>query len=182
MGLSLRRMALMDQEAVAAVAKWGDLSPVEMEELVSWTGVPVGEIRMTFRGETVGSRSLRNPVMRGCRKCLADDAQRNPGAPLKEMAMRGDWLFRDVTICLEHRLLLTDLWTEETPTRRFEIGARLAEIAPGVYDDLQCDREQEPSGYDLWLAERLRSGTDPTWRRAMRSMLSRQYAACSEPP
>ncbi len=156
-------MAIMDQEAVAAVTKWGNLSPVEMEELLSWTGVPAGEIRMRFRGETFGSRSLRNPVMRGCRKCLAEDAQRNPGTPLKEMAIRGDWLFRDVTICLEHRLLLTDLWTEPTPARRFDIGERLSEIASGLQGDLQCHREHEPSDYDLWLAERLTSGTDPTW-------------------
>ena len=118
---------------------------------------------MRFRGETFGSRSLRNPVMRGCRKCLAEDAQRNPDTPLQEMAMRGDWLFREVTICLEHRLLLTDLWMEQTPARRFDVGARLSEILPDLDRAQATGQERQPSDYDLWLAERLRSGADPTW-------------------
>ncbi|VDC19048.1 TniQ family protein [Pseudogemmobacter humi] len=130
MGVSLRSMAILDEEAVAAVARWAGLNAIEMDELLSRTGVPSGNIRMTFRGQIIGSRALRNPEMRGCRKCLAKDAQRNPDFPLKEMVMRGDWLFRDVTICIEHRTPLEVLWTEHTRAMRFDIGSRLSEIAP----------------------------------------------------
>lgn len=40
--------------------------PQQLGEMLSWTGVQAGNVRMQFRGEIFVSRALRNPVMRGC--------------------------------------------------------------------------------------------------------------------
>jgi hypothetical protein len=70
MGAPFRRLLNQDEEAFDALAGWADLKTGVMAELLSWTGVRAGNVRMEFRGELYVSRALRNPVMRGCPVCL----------------------------------------------------------------------------------------------------------------
>ncbi|WP_283178700.1 hypothetical protein [Gemmobacter sp. 24YEA27] len=44
--------------AVKALAHWGALSDRDLDELLSWTGVPAGNIRMRFRGEVMVSKGV----------------------------------------------------------------------------------------------------------------------------
>ena len=79
------------------------------------------------------------------------------------MAMRGDWQFREVSICIRHKHPLVPLWTEGQPTRRFDIGERLSEIRGAILNgDLDKDY-LEPSAFDYWLDQRLENGQDQTW-------------------
>ncbi|MBQ4827153.1 hypothetical protein J4729_21785 [Leisingera sp. HS039] len=59
--------------ALECLAKWGHLTDIQIEEMPSWTGRICGDARILFSGEIYVSRSLRNPVVRGCPKCLRED-------------------------------------------------------------------------------------------------------------
>lgn len=99
-----------------------------MGELLSWTGVRTGNVRMEFRREFYVSRALRNPVMRGCPICLRNDAAGTVGLAHGAMAMRGNWQLREVTLCVRHGHPLVPLWQASSLSDRFDIGARLSEI------------------------------------------------------
>jgi hypothetical protein len=89
MGATLRQILDGDFGALSSLAYWGGWSSVELETLISWTGEPIGEVRMWFRGEVFVSRALRNPIMRGCPVCLRQDAQHHTGASAEAMACGG---------------------------------------------------------------------------------------------
>lgn len=163
MGVSIRRMLHHEPYALECLAKWGHLTDIQIEEMLSWTGRTCGDARMQFRGEIYISRSLRNPVVRGCPKCLWEDLTA-PDQPLAEtMVMRGDWLFREVSICLQHNHPLVALWDVPRSTDRYDIKKQMNFIhekllAKSLEQDLV-----EPSPYDLWLDRRLECGEDSTW-------------------
>lgn len=163
MGFSFRRMMNCDGEALERLARWGDLSQKRMGVLLSWTGETAGDVRTRFRGETFGSRALRNPVMRGCPACLREDAQAHQGNPLEAMAMRGDWQLREVSLCLRHRQPLVPLWSEPLRKKRFDIGARLQEISEEVLSGALDQPKEDASDYDRWLDNRLFFCSDDSW-------------------
>jgi hypothetical protein len=165
MGAPFKRLLEQDELAFGNVANWAKLAPDTMEELLSWTGTRAGNVRMRFRGELYVSRALRNPVMRGCPACLREDAAGTTGPPHGAMAMRGDWQFREVTLCLRHGRPLVPLWTAAAPRDRFDIGARLREIESNILSGALDQRSQIPSPYDIWLDQRLADGSDTTWFR-----------------
>ena len=165
MGAPFKRLLEQDEYAFGNVADWAKLAPDTMVELLSWTGIRAGNVRMKFRGELYVSRALRNPVMRGCPVCLREDAAGTTGPPHGAMAMRGDWQFREVTLCLRHGHPLVPLWTAATPRDRFDIGARLREIEANILSGALDQRSQAPSPYDIWLNQRLEDGSDTTWFR-----------------
>jgi len=165
MGAPFKRLLEQDELAFGNVANWAKLAPDTMEELLSWTGTRAGNVRMRFRGELYVSRALRNPVMRGCPVCLREDAAGTTGPPHGAMAMRGDWQFREVTLCLRHGRPLVTLWTAAAPRDRFDIGARLREIESNILSGALDQRSQIPSPYDIWLDQRLADGSDTTWFR-----------------
>jgi hypothetical protein len=146
-----------------ALAGWADLDRGTMAELLSWTGVRAGNVRMEFRGELYVSRALRNPVMRGCPVCLREDAARASGPAHAAMVLRGDWQFREVTLCIRHGHPLVPLWQATAPKDRFDIGARLQEIAADILSGALDQPCRPASAYDLWLDRRLEDGTDDTW-------------------
>lgn len=111
MGVSLKRIINHDPEALRCLEKWGGLDKNELNEMLSWSGVSCGDVRMELRGELFGSRAVRNPVMRGCSRCLVEDAEKQSNEPLSAMVMRGEWQLRDAGICLRHRRPLVELWT-----------------------------------------------------------------------
>jgi hypothetical protein len=90
MGFSLKRILNFEDTALHNLSRRGGLADPELEELLSWTGQPLGNVRTSFRGEAFVSRAVRNPKVRGCPVCLQEDANASNGTPLTKMAMRGD--------------------------------------------------------------------------------------------
>lgn len=163
MGGQFRRFLEVDLAAIAALAEWAGLDQRQVRELLSWTGVRAGNVRMEFRGEFFVSRALRNPVVRGCPACLRDDVAGHDEPPAAAMAMRGDWQLREVCVCVRHRHPLVELWRADKPADRYDMVARLSEIANDILSGALDRPAVLPSGYDLWLDGRLQDGRDETW-------------------
>ncbi len=163
MGFSLKKIVQLDEVALDYLTTCSGLTGAEVEELVSWTGKVAGDVRMVFRDEVLGSRSLRNPVIRGCPHCLREDAEIEQIKPLAHMTMRGDWQFREVDLCIKHSHPLVELWERNSLTERYDLSTRFSTIL----DDIQERRLERPrveiSPYDHWLDIRLRTGVDDTW-------------------
>ena len=163
MGAPFKRFLEQAPEAFEALEDWADLDPRQLEELRSWTGVRVGNARMTFRGNVMVSRALRNPIMRGCPVCLREDAAGLAGAARSAMVMRGDWQMREVILCVRHRHPLVPLWTADKLRDRYDFGARLSEIEADILSGALDRGEMTPRAYDHWLDGRLEGGRDDTW-------------------
>ncbi len=163
MGISFTRLLAQDPEAFDALAVWADLGPQQLEEMLSWSGVRVGSVRMTFREEIFVSRALRNPIMRGCPVCLREDAMQSDGLTTAAMVMRGDWQMREANICLRHNHLLIKLWTCDNLRERYDIAKRLSEIGIAIHAGKYDLPDVEPTPYDIWLDGRLQDGRDKTW-------------------
>ena len=160
---AFKRFLRCDPDVVRMLKNWARLSDRDMDEMLSWTGTPLSNLRLQFRGESVISRALRNTVVEGCPDCLREDAEDDPAEPLTQMAMRGDWQMREVTVCLRHNRMLVPLWTENTPLKRFDVQDQLSRILDRIMSgDLDGDR-LIPSDFDRWLDDRLSGRNDPTW-------------------
>lgn len=155
-----------DLNAFGALTHWAGLDMRQMEEMLSWTGVRAGNVRMKFRGELVLSRAVRNPAVRGCPVCLREDALQHDGPSTAAMVMRGDWLFREVNVCVRHNHPLITLWKSEDPRDRNDISARLGEIEEEILSGRLDQEQASPSMYDLWLDARLQDGRDETWLKS----------------
>lgn len=160
---SFNRFLICDPEMIEALSVWARLAPHDTGELLSWTGVRVGNVRLDYRGDTVISRALRNPIVRGCPACLREDAARVPSEPTSAMVMRGDWQLREVSICLRHHMFLVPLWTENRPVRRFDMQFQLRLILDQIMSGQIDGAHVEPSSFDLWLDDRLSGRPDQTW-------------------
>lgn len=163
LGARVRRILDSDREAAMALASWGGLSKGDVDEMMSWTGVPEGEVKMTFRGETLVTRALRNPVLRGCPICLREDAEAHHGDPAEAMAWRGHWQFREIHICLRHQHGLVPLWSRTALYERYDFANRFKEIEGDLIGggfDLPLI---QPTDFERWLDHRLQTGEDPYW-------------------
>ncbi|MDF3606666.1 TniQ family protein [Paracoccus sp. DMF-8] len=160
---SFNRFLNCDPEMIEALSVWARLTPHDTGELLSWTGVRAGNVRLDYRGDTVISRALRNPIVRGCPTCLREDATRAPSEPTSAMVMRGDWQLREVSICLRHHMLLVPLWTEDRPEGRFDMQFQLSLILDRIMSGQLDGAGVEPSSFDLWLDDRLSRRPDQTW-------------------
>lgn len=165
MGAPFKRLLEQDEGAFETLADWAKLTPDVMDELLSWTGVRAGNVRMEFRKELYISRALRNPVMRGCPVCLREDASDRDAPKSAAMVMRGDWQMREMTLCVKHKHPLVPLWKATKLQDRFNIGTRLEEIEGAILSGALDQPEREPSEYDIWLDRRLRGDGDDTWLR-----------------
>jgi hypothetical protein len=163
LGFSIKRFLNLEEDAVRALAGAGGLDAAAVADLLSWTGTGVGDVRMEFRGEVFVSRALRNPRMRGCPVCLREDARGQERTPARAMALRGDWQLREVSLCVRHGHPLVTLWEVGTPAHRYEVAARLNEVAERVLAGGFDAEPVTPSPYDLWLDARLEDGRDATW-------------------
>lgn len=166
MGVPFKEMQKLGAESLARIVRWGRLSPGDLQELLSWTGESIGNVRMRFRNEVFVSRALRNPTVRGCPNCLREDAEQASGNPLEQMFMRGNWQMREATACIRHGHLLVELWQAHKVSDRCDIGQRLTEILPAVLGGELDGPELKTSPYDLWLDQRLDDGRDETWLAA----------------
>jgi hypothetical protein len=163
MGAEFRWFLDLDPTAMEAFAGWAELDPRQVQELLSWTGIPAGNVRMEIRGELFVSRAPRNPVVRGCPVCLRDDAAGYEGPPAAAMAMRGDSQMRQAFVCVRHRHPLLELWRADKPADRYDMVARLSEIEEDLLSGALDRPAVLPSGYDLWLDGRLQDSRDETW-------------------
>lgn len=163
MGFSIKKIINLEEKAVRGLAECGGLTREQIQELVSWTGQAVGDVRMAFRDEIFVSRAVRNPIMRGCPVCLREDAEVDPSRPISRMAMRGDWQLRELNLCIAHQHTLVPLWKNDLPTDRFDFSLRLAAILPAVLEGRLDEPRVTLSPYDLWLSNRLDTGSDDTW-------------------
>jgi hypothetical protein len=162
-GAAFKRLLEQDPEAIEEFASWVGLTTDQKNELLSWTAMRAGEIRMAFRGELFMSRALVNPVMRGCPVCLREDASSCRDKETVAMVMRGDWQLREASVCVRHCHPLVPLW-EAAPLRdRFDIAARLGEIKDDILAGSFDQPTVVPSAYDLWLDRRLSGVVDDTW-------------------
>jgi hypothetical protein len=163
LGISYRGLINLHGDALHAFASFCALSQTQLSDLVSWTGLAVGDVRMQFRNEVFVSRALRNPTMRGCPACLKEDIERDPANPLRVMVMRGDWQLRDVSTCLRHRQPLMDLWHDKSLPSRMDVGAHLTGLLKQISSGSMITAETSPTACDLWLDKRLADGRDETW-------------------
>mgnify|MGYP003668569135 CR=1 FL=1 len=162
-GVPFRRLIEQDQSAFDSLADWANLDLHQMDELLSWTGVRAGNVRMRFRGELFVSRALRNPVVRGCPVCLREDTLQQDGPNVAAMVMRGDWQLREVNMCVRHGQPLITLWQSENPRDRYDFRCRLQEIEHGILSGGLDRAAIQPTSYDRWLDRRLQEGRDDTW-------------------
>ncbi|MGR3372383.1 MAG: TniQ family protein [Pseudooceanicola nanhaiensis] len=163
LGGSLKRLVDQDRVVLENLAAWAGLEEAQLEELLSWTGEPIGDIRTRFRGEIFVSRALRSPNVQGCPHCLRDDPVSALEDPLTAMAMLGHWQMREMVICATHCTLLVPLWTAQHPTARNDLTARLTGILPKILSRDIDGQAVAPTGYDRWLEQRLDGGEDTTW-------------------
>ncbi len=163
MAIPFKRLLNLEDEPLKALAGYAALDTYSLAELISWTGRPMGDVRIEFRSEVFVSRGIRNPTVRGCPVCLREDAKAHDGPPLQAMVMRGDWQFREVLLCLHHQHPLVPLWKAASPSERHDVGARLQEIVHDIIDGKLDRQKQAPTPYDRWLDSRLESGSDITW-------------------
>jgi hypothetical protein len=166
MGFSFKRVLNFEQSALEKLVDVSGISSKILDELISWSGKPAGDIRMHFRGELVPSRALRSPVVRGCPMCLLADLKSGQDAPLKTLTYRGDWQLKDFKVCIEHYVPLVPLWEESSLSKRWDFQARFSDLltVPTLSQTKQscC----HVTGYDHWLHQRLLTGKDDTWLRA----------------
>jgi len=137
-----------------------------MEELVSWTGRPAGDIRIQYRREFIPSRALRSPVIRGCPLCLLADIEAQPSAPLKAMTYRGNWQLAYTKVCTLHGHPLVPLWEEKTPSKRCDFQARFSDLLGAPVLAYPTTSSYQVTAYDHWLHQRLQTGKDETWFQA----------------
>lgn len=162
-GVAFKRLVEQDAKAIEEFASWVGLTKEQKDELLSWTAMRAGEIRMVFRGELFMSRALVNPVMRGCPVCLREDASSSPSKETAAMVMRGDWQMREASVCVRHQHPLVPLWEAARRRDRFDIAARLDEIKDDITAGLLDQPTVAPSAYDLWLDRRLSGAVDESW-------------------
>lgn len=165
LGFSFKRILNQEEVALDQFSRRAGLPADRLTSLLSWTGERIGNVRMRFRGEVFISRSLRNPVVRGCPLCIREEAQEHP-SPLRYTSIKGDWQLRGAEVCLQHRHPLVSLWSRQNLFERYDIGARMTEVLPDILAG-ELDRpEARLSPYDLWLDRRLSKTEDETWLAA----------------
>lgn len=163
LGHDFRRFLNFDQEPIDRLSQAAGLSSGQVEDMISWTGRAIGDVRTEFRGEVFTSKAVRNPVMRGCPVCLREDAEKAPNNPIPMMAMRGDWLLREASVCCKHGHVLVPLWEHTGLVDRYDTRANLPAILDSLLAGEILELRRTPSSYDLWLDRRLQSGQDATW-------------------
>ncbi len=162
MGFSIKRVLNLEPWPLERLCQLAGIDTQEMEDLVSWTGHSIGNVRTRFRNEVFVSRALRNPTVRGCPACLREDAVGSEH-PTKSMYMRGDWQLRGNDICLRHQKALVPLWKHSHPVARNSVSERLTENLSDIMSGARDGHEVHPAEYDFWLERRLVDGTDRTW-------------------
>jgi len=163
-GLSLRGLLNTTPEALGRLSELFDLEDHIVEEMVSWSGKQInGEVRMTYRGETIISRALRNPTVRGCAFCLLEDIDASNHDADPCAYLRGDWLFRHSFVCTKHSVPLMPLWAVDKSVERYDIAKLIKAVDLSILVRESSNCKNQATTYDHWLERRLTSGDDESW-------------------
>ncbi|MFC0281062.1 TniQ family protein [Falsigemmobacter intermedius] len=162
LGVQFRNILELPDVMREGLLKWANLSVPQMDEMLSWTGIRSGDIKITYRGETFGSRSLRSPTVRGCPVCLRQDMSVD-GTAAELMALRGHWQFRDCVTCIEHGHLLVPLWSHDIVKVRLDSAAQFQQLAQRIQSQELDMPRIALAPYDHWLEARLMGQKDQNW-------------------
>ncbi|UWQ75811.1 TniQ family protein [Leisingera sp. M658] len=160
MGLSFTRII---DGATKDLAQLAILCSQSAEAIEAWSPKYLGSRRHRFRGQYMHAKAIRETTVRGCPLCLREDAEGQDLPPDQAMHLRGDWLFRPVTLCLEHLHPLVPLWKASSKTDRYDVATRMAEIAPAIFSGELDEPTREPSDFDKWIGARLRGEKSGIW-------------------
>ena len=163
-GLSLLGLLNTTPEALGRLSELFDIEDYIIEEMVSWSGKQInGEVRMTYRGETIISRALRNPTVRGCALCLQEDINASNQDADQCAYLRGDWLFRHSFVCTKHSVPLMTLWAVDKSVERYDISRLIKTVDLSALIQ-EADKFGTPvTSYDYWLERRLTTRDDDSW-------------------
>jgi hypothetical protein len=162
LGVSIRGVALLEPVAVDKVVNLCGLDDQQIANIISWTGKQAGGVRSVYRGETIVTRAIRSPDVRGCPICLKGDSDGQKGAPTGSMIMRGHWLLKHTLLCIDHGHPIVRLWSAPKITTRY-INDDLLIISGDILAGKINQPAISPSAYDQWLDDRLESKIDRSW-------------------
>lgn len=171
MGINFRDIIIGKPEAVEVIAK---VSGEDPQALLSCSPVQVASRRLSLNGHVFPSKTLFDPVVRGCPKCLIEDAEADVSAPHKHMSMRGHWLVGHVTYCLKHDHPLVPLWRSSQPGERLDSAGWLRDLAPRLFDgeftlgdgnerDFDIWNDRDETDFDIWIDQRLKGEATGSW-------------------
>lgn len=156
MGLSFSKMIEGDEEQISKLA---GLTGCDTDTLMAWTPRYLGGREHSFRGHVMHAKAIKESHLRGCPECLREDMAHLRGGP----ALRGDWLFRPVTLCHKHQRPLVFLWAGRDRTERYDVSARMAEISAQILAGEVDLPPREETNFDRWLATRLEGECSTLW-------------------
>ena len=160
LGLSFSRIISGN---TADLCRLAELCAIDFEQLQDWSPTHLGNRTHVFRGHSLHAKAIKESTIRGCPLCLRQDAVRHLDKPATEMYIRGHWLFRPVTLCLTHHHPLVPLWKEPKVARRYDVAARMSEIAPDILAGTLETKPRKPGKYDLWIEARLANQPTDSW-------------------
>lgn len=163
LGLPLKKIAALEEATTRRFCELAGLTATQRRELLSWSGVRAGNAQMKFCGEHFGSRSLRNPTVRGCIECLKDDYSKSGVSPLQNLYYRGHWQFKELDTCIKHKCSLQPLWATSNLSERCDFSRNFGALLPRLNHNTPPTKRIEPSPYDHWLDQRLINRSDSTW-------------------
>lgn len=159
-GVSFR--AVLDGH-MDAVRKISALGGVQERDLISWTPVSIGNRQISFRGYVFHSKTLRNPVMRGCPTCLREDAEESNLPTAQTMALRGHWQLPHLFHCLKHQQRLVALYRDADVNKRYDNAGHIVAITTLFQNAQQDDTGEHHSKFEAWLEDRLLAGPSLDW-------------------
>lgn len=163
LGVPFGEFLKFEYSAVSQVGDLAGLTDHQINEMISWSGVPSEKGHCLFRGEDFILRAVNQGQVRGCPVCLREDAKHSKHDPLSHTYLRGDWGFREVRICIRHSHSLVPLWQSTSQRDREDIPKNLRpEIGKILEGELDLP-QIEVTDYDRWLDNRLSTGADQTW-------------------
>lgn len=160
MGLPL---AAVDQGRPDALAKLAQLGGVSERALAAWSPARREDRAYRFRDETFIRQAFTRTWLQGCPDCLREDLDRGGPMPVRRMAIRGHWLLKYTTICLEHSRPLVRLWQVRALRERHDTAARFEEIADRIAAGALDLPMRAPTSFELWYQKRLDGARGPGW-------------------
>ncbi|MPQ94822.1 TniQ family protein [Thioclava sp. JE_KL1] len=160
MGLSFSRIIDGDPRDITALA---ELTDTEAERLLAWSPKYLGNRNHYFCGHVMHAKAIKESAVRGCPDCLREDLENGSASPEGAVFIRGEWLFRPVTLCAKHHRPLSPLWRAPAKLDRYDIAARMAEIAPAIISGELDLQTRAPADFDLWIAKRLARQSTGIW-------------------
>ncbi|OOY07755.1 TniQ family protein [Thioclava sp. F36-7] len=160
MGLSFSRIIDGDPKDITALA---ELTDTEAARLLVWSPKYLGNRNHYFRGHVMHAKAIKESSVRGCPDCLREDFENGASAPEHSPFIRGEWLFRPITLCAKHNRPLSSLWQVSAQQDRYDVASRMVEIAPAIASGELDHETREPTKFDIWVADRVAGRSTGIW-------------------